>query len=148
MSRQRTCAQFAAALALMSVMFFMTATQAHAQESAPDTPTRDAARATDDKATLDEQLRGLDQNTLRALIDALQRRLDTAPAAIAPVPPPLVPSTTADASVPAAIAALSDRTGGDRFSKYFRTAGIRCRTTRQTTIGTKMEWSSGKLPQT
>jgi hypothetical protein len=51
MYRQRTVREFAAALALLSLMFFMTAAPAHAQESSPGTPTPDAAPATDDKAT-------------------------------------------------------------------------------------------------
>jgi hypothetical protein len=52
MYRQRTVREFAAALALLSLLCFMTAAPAHAQESSPGTPTPDAARATDDKATV------------------------------------------------------------------------------------------------
>ena len=144
MSRQRTVRAFTAALALMSVMFSRRR-HGHTLRNRRRTPRRATPRARQTtRPTLDEQLRGLDQNTLRALIDALQRRLDTALRRS-----PRAASCTVDngrCSVPAATAALSTAPAVTDSATTSVQPASGCRHHRQTTIVTRMESSSGRLP--
>ena len=85
----------------------------------------DAMKA--ENAAVRELLRKMEeqQKTLLEQVDRLQRRLDGARQRMRRSPA-IVPPTTGDAS---ATPNARESTASDRFSKYFRTAGARCRNT-------------------
>jgi hypothetical protein len=91
-----------AALTLTSAT--LVATHAQAQESSSAPAASAALETKDEGAALEEQLRALEeqQKTLQEQIDSLQQRLEAGTATdVSIAGQPIVPSTTADPSVPA-----------------------------------------------
>ena len=103
-----------------------------------------------ENAAIRELLRKMEeqQKILLEQVNRLQRRLDGGAATdLSIAGQPNVPSTTADASVPAANAALIPPAAVTDSAGTSVPASLRCRTTDQRPIVIEMESSSGKLPK-
>ena len=120
-----------------------------AEDPKPADLLREIEAVKTENAAFRELLRKMEeqQKLLLEQVDRLQRRLfGDATTDVATASQPTAPPTAADASVPAATAALTTPQPVTDSAKCCRAAGIRVPRHRTTSV-IEMEWSSGNLPK-